>query len=124
MAQTTGVVCYPNFKLTYYYLKDLFIFAFLLVHFDKERRLCTNYDNRPAFCTVDPKKYQAIYGVEEEDFTDFCRFCCTEQIEDTYGSLSDEMERFEVIMASISASKEEEDGDIEDEVYEDGYEDK
>lgn len=71
------------------------------IHFDKQTRLCTNYDNRPGFCTVDPKKFKTMYGVESEDFTDFCRFCCVENITDTFGELSMEMERFEEAMDEL-----------------------
>jgi uncharacterized protein len=71
------------------------------IHFDKTSRLCTNYDNRPTFCTVDPKKFKVMYDVDEEDFTDFCKFCCKENITDTYGELSTEMERFEEVIMRL-----------------------
>lgn len=36
-------------------------------HFDQESRMCTIYDERPAFCRVEPLKFKAMYGVDEED---------------------------------------------------------
>ena len=53
----------------------------------KETRMCNNYENRPEFCRVDPKKFKVMYGIEEEELNDFCNFCCREQIEDVYGEV-------------------------------------
>ena len=71
------------------------------IHFDKTSRLCTNYEKRPSFCTVDRLKFKKMYDVDDEDFTDFCKFCCTENIKDTFGELSEEMERFETAMEML-----------------------
>lgn len=71
------------------------------IHFDKTSRLCTNYEKRPSFCTVDKAKFKKMYDVDNEDFTDFCKFCCTENIKDTFGELSVEMERFESAMETL-----------------------
>ena len=49
--------------------------------------MCNNYENRPEFCRVDPKKFKVMYGIEEEELNDFCNFCCREQIEDVYGEV-------------------------------------
>ena len=49
-----------------------------------------------------------MFDIDEEDFSDFCAFCCREQITDTYGDNSDEMDRFESILLQI-------DDDIENE---------
>jgi Fe-S-cluster containining protein len=71
------------------------------IHFDKTTRLCTNYENRPNFCTVDKAKFKVMYDVDDEDFTDFCKFCCAENIKDSYGELSLELERFEDTMGIL-----------------------
>ena len=81
------------------------------VHFDKTTRLCTNYENRPSFCTVDKAKFKKMYDVEDDDFTDFCRFCCTENIKDTFGELSVEMERFESAMELLVEGMEQFEGE-------------
>lgn len=76
------------------------------IHFDKSTRLCTNYENRPSFCTVDRLNFKKMYDVDDEDFTDFCKFCCTENIKDTFGELSVEMGRFEDAMEMLEEQME------------------
>ena len=34
------------------------------VNFDKEKRICTIYDDRPTFCRVDVKTYKKMYDIE------------------------------------------------------------
>ncbi len=77
------------------------------VNYDKESRLCNIYDTRPEFCKVEPKKFKDMYEVDEEDMNDFCSFCCTEHISDTYGGDSPEMIKFLSVIDSL------EDGEYE-----------
>jgi len=42
-----------------------------------------------------------MFDIEKDDFSDFCAFCCREQITDTYGENSDEMDRFESVLLQI-----------------------
>jgi Fe-S-cluster containining protein len=37
------------------------------INFDKESRMCKIYEDRPDFCRVEPKKFQKMYDVEEEE---------------------------------------------------------
>jgi len=64
------------------------------VHYDAEQRECRIYCDRPQFCRVQPSTFQAMYGVEPEDFNEFAIDCCQQQIEGVYGVSSEEMERF------------------------------
>ena len=34
------------------------------INFDKEKRICTIYEDRPEFCRVDTKSYKKMYGIE------------------------------------------------------------
>jgi len=72
-------------------------------HFDKEKRICKIYDERPEFCRVEPKKFKSMYGIAEDELNDFCAFCCREQIADVYGDESDEMIRFEDVIDALQA---------------------
>lgn len=54
-------------------------------HFDKEKRACTIYEDRPRFCRVETDTFGDMYGVEPEDMDEFCSACCEEQIDDVYG---------------------------------------
>jgi Fe-S-cluster containining protein len=29
--------------------------------------MCTVYDDRPDFCRVEPQKFKAMYGIEEDE---------------------------------------------------------
>jgi Fe-S-cluster containining protein len=71
------------------------------IHFDKEERKCNQYESRPLFCKVDKKSYKKMFGIDEEDFNDFCNFCCREQIQDVYGEDSDEMNRFNNVALAL-----------------------
>ena len=42
-----------------------------------------------------------MYGVAESEMNDFCAFCCREQITDTYGEDSKEMDSFEDVLESL-----------------------
>lgn len=37
-------------------------------HFDKEKRLCTIYDERPRFCTVSPGNFKQMFDIDAEEF--------------------------------------------------------
>jgi uncharacterized protein len=37
------------------------------INYDKEKRLCKIYETRPTFCTVDPKKFTKMFGIEEAE---------------------------------------------------------
>ena len=42
--------------------------------------MCKIYDERPEFCRVEVARFTRVYEIEEEEFNDFCAFCCREQI--------------------------------------------
>ncbi|KAJ1442370.1 hypothetical protein B484DRAFT_322056 [Ochromonadaceae sp. CCMP2298] len=87
------------------------------INFDKESRMCKIYEDRPDFCRVEPKKFQKMYDIEEEELNDFCAFCCREQISDVYGAESDESIRFEDVIEALAR---EDDEDDEDDDFKDG----
>jgi len=80
------------------------------INFDKNSRLCKIYESRPNFCQVDPDRYKKMFSIELEDFSDFCTFCCREQIEDVYGMDSKEMSLFETVNEDVA---DENDGNYE-----------
>lgn len=57
------------------------------INFDKVERTCKIYESRPNFCVVDKLTYQKIYKIDAEEFSDFCSFCCTENIADVSSCL-------------------------------------
>ena len=75
------------------------------VNFDKVERKCPIYETRPTFCHVSLPTFKAMYDIQEADFSDFCSFCCREQISDVYGEDSEEMENFEDVLIDLSIEK-------------------
>jgi Fe-S-cluster containining protein len=71
------------------------------VHFDHKNRKCGQYETRPVFCQVNPTTYKTMFNIEEEDFSEFCNFCCREQITDVYGENSQEMTQFNSVASDI-----------------------
>ena len=65
------------------------------INFDAIERECRIYADRPRFCRVEPEIFQAMYGVEPEDLSDFAIDCCRQQIEGVFGDRSLEMLRFD-----------------------------
>ncbi len=65
------------------------------INFDSSSRECRIYENRPSFCRVETKTFEAMFGVEPEELNDFAIDCCREQIEGVYGDRSLEMLRFD-----------------------------
>ena len=61
-------------------------------HYDKARRKCSIYEQRPSFCNV---KYLAtIYNIKKENENEFAINCCKQQISHIYGKRSKEMKYF------------------------------
>lgn len=54
-----------------------------------------------------------MFQIDREDFSDFCNFCCREQIADVYGEDSKEMSRFNLVALDFEDS--DEDGEADDE---------
>jgi Fe-S-cluster containining protein len=46
------------------------------VNFDKQSRMCKIYDERPGFCRVEPKKFQKMYDIEEEELNVCHMYVC------------------------------------------------
>eukprot|EP01039_Chlorochromonas_danica_P005124 gene5124-5630_t len=72
------------------------------INYDQKERLCKIYEDRPLFCRVDVQQFQKMYDIEEEEFSDFCAFCCREHITDVFGEESEEMERFDDVMETLN----------------------
>ncbi|KAJ1455872.1 hypothetical protein M885DRAFT_616694 [Pelagophyceae sp. CCMP2097] len=64
------------------------------IHFDKETRLCGQYEERPGFCRVTPETFETLYGVELEFMDSFCTQCCREHIGGVHGAPSKELTTF------------------------------
>jgi len=65
------------------------------INYDRAKRECRIYADRPRFCRVESEAFQDMYGIEPEELNDFAIECCQEQIIGVYGDLSLEMLRFE-----------------------------
>ena len=61
------------------------------INYNHESRKCNIYEDRPRFCRVKPDVFGAMYGIAEEEFTEFAIDCCHQQIEAIYGEDSEEM---------------------------------
>lgn len=64
------------------------------INYDKAKRNCRTYDERPNFCRVQPDIFQQLYDVAPADLNDFAIECCEQQISGIYGNNSPEMDRF------------------------------
>ncbi|MEL6159650.1 MAG: YkgJ family cysteine cluster protein [Cyanobacteria bacterium J06554_11] len=64
------------------------------INYDKAKRNCRIYDERPNFCRVQPDTFQQLYDVAPADLNDFAIECCEQQISGIYGNNSPEMDRF------------------------------
>jgi Fe-S-cluster containining protein len=65
------------------------------IYFDRLKRQCSIYEQRPRFCRVQADTFFEMFGVEPEELNDFAIACCEEQIESIYGDRSLELLRFE-----------------------------
>jgi uncharacterized protein len=77
------------------------------VHFDKTSRACKTYDDRPRFCRVELSVFKDLYGTTSvSEMNEFAIACCEDHIENIFpaladeDSVSDEMARFQMIIAS------------------------
>ncbi len=61
-------------------------------HYNKVRKTCNIYEERPDFCHV--KSIIKIYNVKDELFNAFAIKCCQQQIKSIYGSRSKVLKRF------------------------------
>ncbi|MFP4008049.1 MAG: YkgJ family cysteine cluster protein [Spirulinaceae cyanobacterium] len=65
------------------------------IHYDRDRRNCSIYEDRPTFCRVNPATFEQMFGVDATEFNDFAIACCEEQIIWLYGEDSPEMAHFD-----------------------------
>jgi hypothetical protein len=61
------------------------------INYDRDRRKCNIYEDRPRFCRVQPDTFAAMFDISAEDFEEFAIDCCHQQIEAIYGEESEEM---------------------------------
>lgn len=73
------------------------------VHYDKESRGCTVYDERPWFCRVSSEHFAKMFRVKEDELDEFAIECCREHIDGLYGSRSAERKRFESAIVAAGA---------------------
>jgi uncharacterized protein len=64
------------------------------INYDKVKRECGIYDERPNFCRVEPKTFEKLYNIAPNELNDFAIECCEQQITGIYGNRSAEMDRF------------------------------
>ena len=61
-------------------------------HYDKNRKICLIYQDRPDFCDV--QNIVNTYGIQEGQENDFAIMCCKQQIRSIYGGRSIVMKKF------------------------------
>ncbi len=64
------------------------------INYDKIKRECTIYEERPNFCRVEANTFETLYHVDPKDLNEFAIECCEQQISGIYGNKSAEMDRF------------------------------
>lgn len=64
------------------------------VNYDKTKRECRIYDERPTFCRVEKETFEKLFHIPPSDLNDFAIECCEQQITGIYGNRSEEMDRF------------------------------
>ena len=64
------------------------------INYDKAKRECRIYSERPNFCRVQPDTFEQLYDIAPENLNDFAIECCQQQITGIYGSHSPEMAKF------------------------------
>lgn len=74
------------------------------VHYDKAKRACTVFEDRPWFCRVEGQTFERMYGVTAPEMDKFCTSCCREQIADVYGTSSTEMTSFNTAIKHLKAA--------------------
>ncbi len=60
--------------------------------YDKSRRKCSIYNERPSFCNV--RNLVKLFNISKDDFDKFAIKCCKQHIKHIYGGRSMEMKRF------------------------------
>jgi Fe-S-cluster containining protein len=79
------------------------------VHFDKEERVCTVYEDRPRFCRSGPEVFEDLYKVPREEFVETAQEFCLDSIAEVYGDESQELDRY---LRAIGESLPEAQGDV------------
>ena len=73
-------------------------------HFDKSKKICTIYNERPFFCKV--QNIEQVFQIPSNETTEFAINCCKEQIRDIYGGRSKVMKKYlSTIRRNISSKK-------------------
>lgn len=70
------------------------------IHFDKNKRTCSIYSDRPFFCRVEPDIFQTLYGINKEKFNKEACSCCRDTIKNVYGTASKELDNFDCAIRS------------------------
>uniref|UniRef100_A0A0G4HE97 Zinc-or iron-chelating domain-containing protein n=1 Tax=Chromera velia CCMP2878 TaxID=1169474 RepID=A0A0G4HE97_9ALVE len=89
-------------------------------HYDQEKRLCSQYEDRPWFCRNEPDVWNGLFGVPKRDLDDFLIDDCRDSIKDVYGHTSQEAVAFEQTIGALQRevdvlSSQEEEGEEEEE---------
>ncbi|MBE9063329.1 YkgJ family cysteine cluster protein [cf. Phormidesmis sp. LEGE 11477] len=86
------------------------------IHYNKDQRRCTIYEERPSFCRVQADTFRQLYSIEPNELNDFAIECCEQQIDSIYGNMSPEMDRFyQAIGVDTQVIKLESRADVSDE---------
>jgi len=73
-------------------------------HFDKETRLCGQFEERPGFCRIE--NLGSMYGMEdEEEMGDFAADACRDHIDSLFGEKSSQIQAFETLQADVRVAE-------------------
>ncbi|XP_071707481.1 uncharacterized protein [Rutidosis leptorrhynchoides] len=74
------------------------------IHYEKNTRTCSIYDERPYFCRVEPEVFETLYGIDKKKFNkESCS--CIDTIKSVCGSRSEELDRFKIAIRSKVTEK-------------------
>ncbi|CAN8237459.1 unnamed protein product [Cochlearia groenlandica] len=79
------------------------------IHYNKDTRKCSIYNDRPYFCRVEPEVFKSLYGIEEKKFNKEACSCCVDTIKTIYGSDSKELDNFNRAIRSSPSSEQKSD---------------
>ncbi|KAI4300191.1 hypothetical protein L6164_033594 [Bauhinia variegata] len=64
------------------------------IHYEKNTRKCSIYNDRPYFCRVEPEIFHSLYGIDKKKFNKEACSCCRSTIKAVYGPDSNELYNF------------------------------
>lgn len=64
------------------------------IHFNRDTRMCSIYDERPRFCRVEREVFLDLFGMKSHEVDRAACSMCRDSISDIFGPQSKELKRF------------------------------